>query len=151
MTSILLALVAILVYAAGNVIMAHKFSGVSPFVMVPIYTLFTAVVTFGMGRVWSAMGHAVALPENSLLAWLLVIGVLLVVGDLAYAGAYSVKGASLATITTCAALLPVIAMIIDKLCFQGTLPSLRTMCGFALAVFTVWLVAFDPTNIPIKN
>ena len=146
-----LAMIGIVSYAAVNVVIAHKFSGISPFVVIPIYTLFVAVVTFGIGRAANGMGHELSLPGNTLLVWLLVIGVLLVVGDLAYAGAYSVKGASLSTITTCAAFLPIISVAIEKIFVGGSPPSLRTMCGFALAVFTVWLVAFDPANVPIKN
>ena len=61
------------------------------------------------------------------------------------------KGASMATITTCAALLPIVSVIIEKLWIGGELPSMRTMIGFGLAVFTVWLVAFDPTTLPIKH
>jgi hypothetical protein len=35
--------------------------------------------------------------------------------------------------------------IIDKF-VTGTMPSMRTIFAFALAIFVVWLVAYDPAN-----
>lgn len=151
MGSILLALVAVIIFASTNVIIAHKLSTLSPFAIVPVYALFVGITTLLLGRVVNASGHPVPFPEGSALLWLLLIGALFVIGDLAYMGAYGLKGASMATITTCVALVPVVAAIVEKICIGGTPPSLRTMCGFGLAVFTVWLVAFDPTNLPIKH
>lgn len=144
-------LIGIVAFAAANVVIAHKLSGISPLAVVPIYSLFVAMTTFGLGRAAQAMGYAVPLPGSNALLWLLVIGTLFVIGDLAYIGAYSMRGASMATITTCVALIPAIAAIIEKLCIGGALPSMRTMFGFCLAVFTIWVVAFDPANIPIKH
>jgi len=149
--SLVSALFGIIAYAAMNVIMVHKLSNVSPIVIIPIYTLFVSVTTFGVWKVANMAGYAVSFSVGDKLPWLLLIGVLIIIADFAYLGAYGMKGASMATITTCAALLPVIAVIIEKLCIGGELPSLRTIGGFALAVFTVWVVAFDPSNLPIKQ
>lgn len=149
--SLVFALIGITAYAAMNVVMAHKLSGVSPFAIITVYTLAMAAMTFGIGRIANTMGYAVSFSISNVLPWLLLISVLVVIADLAYFSAYGVKGASMATITTCAALLPVVATIIEKLCIGGELPSMRTMIGFGLAVFTVWIVAFDPANIPVKH
>lgn len=149
--SLFLALIGVVAYAAMNVVMAHKLSGVSPFVIIPIYTSFVAVTTFGIWKAANMTGYAIPFSVGDTTPWLLLIGALIVIADFAYLGAYGMKGASMATITTCAALLPIVAAVIDKLCVGGTLPSLRTMLGFALAMFTVWLVAFDPANLPIKH
>ena len=151
MTSVLSAMIAVVAFAVVNVIIAHKLSGVSALVMVPAYTLVVGVTTLCIGRAANALGHAVPFPTGANLYWLVAIGLIFVVGDLAYMSAYGMKGASMATITTCAALVPVIATVIEKLCVGGTLPSARTMFAFGLSIFTVWLVAFDPANMPIKH
>lgn len=143
-------LIAILAYSAGNVIMAHKLIGVSALSSVPFYTAMIVVGSLMASKVWTATGHTVTHWNISHVPWLIALGILLIVGDLAYVGAYNLPGASVPLITTAAALLPVLVAIIEKVFVTGTTPSLRTCFAFACAIFVVWLVAYDPTNIAPK-
>ncbi|OGZ06517.1 MAG: hypothetical protein A2942_04890 [Candidatus Lloydbacteria bacterium RIFCSPLOWO2_01_FULL_50_20] len=68
------ALIGIIAYAAMNVVMARKLSGVSPLVIIPIYTLFVSVTTFGMWKAANMVGYAAPFSVNSTLPWILLIG-----------------------------------------------------------------------------
>ena len=139
-------LIAIVGYAIGNVIMAHKLVGVSSFSSVPFYTAIVFVGALTVGKIWGGMGNTVTTWDASHVPWLIALGVILVIADVAYVGAFNLPGASVPLITTAAALLPVLVALIDKIFVTGTMPSLRTCFAFILAIFVVWLVAYDPAN-----
>lgn len=139
-------LIAVLGYSISNVIMAHKLVGVSSLSSVPFYALIIAVGAFAVGRAWVASGHTVSTWDVSHLPWLVLLGVILVIADIAFVGAYNLPGASVPLITTSAALLPVVVALIEKFFVTGTMPSMRTMGAFVLSIFVVWLVAYDPAN-----
>ena len=131
-------LFAVTLYAVGNIIMAHKLVGVSSFSSVPFYTCIVMVGALTAGKTWSAMGHSVSTWDASHVPWLILLGVVLLIADVAFVGAYNLPGASVPMISTSAALLPVFV--------TGAMPSGRTMLAFVLAMFVVWLVAYDPAN-----
>ena len=139
-------LFAVTLYAVGNIIMAHKLVGVSSFSSVPFYTCIVMVGALTAGKTWSAMGHSVSTWDASHVPWLILLGVVLLIADVAFVGAYNLPGASFPMITTSAALLPVFAALIEKVFVTGAMPSGRTMLAFVLAMFVVWLVAYDPAN-----
>ncbi len=146
MGALLSVLIAVACYAIANVIMAHKLVGVSSFSSVPFYSLVVCVGAFTVGKAWSATGHTVTTWDSSHVIWLILLGVVLVVADVAYVGAFNLPGASVPMITTSAALLPVFVALIEKVFITGAMPSMRTISAFALAIFVVWLVAYDPAN-----
>jgi hypothetical protein len=141
-------LIAILGYAIGNIIMAHKLGGVSSFSSVPFYTVIVCVGAFGIGKAWAATGHTINSWDASHVPWLIALGIVLMISDIAYVGSFNLPGASVPMITTTAAILPVTVAIIEKLFITKSMPSLRTGAAFLLAIFVVWLVAYDPANKP---
>jgi hypothetical protein len=141
-------LIAVVGYAIGNIIFAHKLVGVSALSSIPFYTLMVMVGTLSIGKVWAATGHTVTPWNASHLPWLILLGAVLIVADIAFVAAYNLPGASVRLITTSTAILPVVAALLEKLFITKTMPSMRTMCAFALAIFVVWLVAYDPANSP---
>jgi hypothetical protein len=141
-------LIAVVCYAIGNLIMAYKLVGVSSLSSVPFYTAIIVVGVFTISKGWVGTGHTVSTWNATHVPWLIALGALLIVADIAFVGAYNLPGASVPMITTSAALLPVIVALIDKVFVNGKMPSIRTMIAFALALFVVWLVAYDPANQP---
>ncbi len=141
------ALIGMTAYAVFNVIVAHKLVGVSVLTIIPIFALIVSVGTFIISKIYIASGQTLITPNMTQLLWVILIGVIIIIADIAFLSAYGMKGASVPMLTTTAALLPIMVALIEKIFITGTMPSLRTCFAFILSIFVVWLVAYDPANV----
>ena len=138
MKPVLLACLAVILYAGQNVMMdmkLSKFSTISILVLGYLVMLPLSLIRIGSMRL---TGEAIVFP-NGIFLWLaLLTGLIWFLADYAYVSAYT-SGGSLLTITTIVTLFPVVASV-AKFIWTGGLPNSYQIAGYILAATAVYLV-----------
>ena len=138
MKPVLLATIAMALYAIQNVIIEQKLSRfpvVTLLICCYVIMLPLALARYGMLR---AAGDVAAFPTGTLLALTLGAGVAYFFADYCYIAAYT-TGGTLMSVTTVAITLPIFASIV-KFAWARELPNGYQLAGYALAVLAIALV-----------
>ncbi|MDO8622215.1 MAG: EamA family transporter [bacterium] len=138
MKPVLLATVAMVLYAIQNVVIEQRLSRVSvTAILVICYAIMLplALARYSMIRM---AGDAVAFPTGAVLVFTLVAGVTYFLADYSYIAAYT-NGGTLMSVTTVAIMLPIFASIV-KFAWARELPNGYQIAGYALAIIAIVLV-----------
>lgn len=135
----MLALAAMMLFAAQNIIIERKLSGVLTAALLTCF--YTVTLSLAVLR-WihlRATDASIMFPSGTTLALSLAAGLMLFFGDYCYFGAYT-TGGSAASITTIGIMLPIFVSLGTFLLTRST-PNGYQILGYVFAVAAVFLVA----------
>jgi drug/metabolite transporter (DMT)-like permease len=138
MKVIIFSMVAMVCYAASNVILELRFSKYNNLTLMVCYGLVIWLVSL-VGRQLTATADPVYnFPVGKDLALLIVMGLIFAAADYFYIGAYT-NGGSLMTITCISIMFPVFASAI-KFAVTHKTPNMWQIAGYIMAALAVILV-----------
>lgn len=129
-------IVAILLYAVGNVVLDRKLRELPPLSIVLFYGVTLAVLSGGFGL--AARQH-LSMPSSVQWPFLILVAVCWFFADNSYFRAYQ-SGASMAFITTCLACMPAVSSLLS-VCLGGKAPTWRHWVAWALILCALLLVS----------
>jgi len=137
------AFLAMMLYAATNVVLEEKFSKFNNLTIMCIYVLPVVLVAFVGRWLTKTSDPSFDFPVGNELIILIVLGFMWAAADYFYIGAYT-NGGSLLTITSIMVMFPAVASII-KLVWTHGLPNMWQVSGYLLAACGMILVAKGST------
>jgi drug/metabolite transporter (DMT)-like permease len=138
MKPIILASIGIVFYTMSNVIMDVKLKQYSIFsILLWLYIFCTPIALSGL-IYQKLMGQGLVFPAGKVLLLIAVVGLMFIVGDILYLGAF--KKSNVVALTSLLALMPVVAAI-TKFVWVGEIPTTYHFGGFAFAAVAVILIA----------
>ena len=126
---ILFAVVAAFGYAAVGVLLELRFSKTNTWVVLLAYSLTTTVIALIAIKATKATMSVIS-PTD--IAWLAVLGIVIVIADYAYVRAFNLGG-NVFTIRSIMEIVPVVAATM-KLCLGKGLPTRQEMVGYVIIV-----------------
>lgn len=131
---------ALILYTAFNLLYKQYLGSLSPWATIPFYTAIVVVVSTG-AFLHSKGANDFVIPSGAQWLALIVCGLVLVMADFCFTGAYA-KGASLALNSTIVSLLPVTTAFVN-LIITGKLPTIQQFSAFVLAIGAVVLIVHE--------
>lgn len=129
-------IIAILLYASGNVILDRKLRDVPPLSIVFIYGCALMVLSGGCGI---SARREIIIPSHTQWLFLLLVSVCWFLADNCYFRAYH-SGVSMLFVTTCVACMPAVSSLLS-MCFGGKAPTWRHWAAWVLILSALLLVA----------
>ncbi len=143
MKPIIFAILAVIGYAAGNVIMEERLTKYNNLTIIMGYIPVVFIAAFIMRAATKTSEASYDFPVGSDLVMLMLMGAVFAVADYFFIGAYT-NGGSLLVVTSIVTLFPVIASLI-KFVLTRDIPNVWQLSGYACAAVAVFLVAKGST------
>jgi len=134
----ILAVLSMLLYATGNVIINRKLAAIHPLINSAILSTTMAMIALSVLYFFhKQLKIELVMPGRWELLFLALCGVLYFLGDYLFFWAYH-KGGTLGLITTVVAIFPVFAAIINIIS-GGSSPKITQLAGAGLGIMAVFL------------